>query len=606
MDPGDHGGTRAVEAEAILAGPILRRVDASEVTVWIATSSDPGSDAALRVLGGEGGAASGASLPVQTVRVGSRLFVSLLRWRPDSPLTPGSVHEYDLTVFGGKDLSRLGLLGPSGVGLAADVRPSFAVPADGQAVLHASCRKLHGRGEDAVSRLVALLRAEAGLPTRPAALFLTGDQIYADDVARDVLSRIIELSRRLGCVEALPDLPATPGPGRRSILEGGARFTSGKSDNHLLTLGEFAAMYLLAWSPVPWGPGCRGERAANVRSAVAFRRVLANVPTYMTFDDHEVTDDWYLDENWRNAVLATGLGRRVVENGLAAFWLFQAWGNDPERFGELLPRMKKLVAERCATGGDGSFLVDMQWHFLAPSKPHAVVVDTRTTRENVREHMELVGEAGFRALKRILRETREAGEHPLLVVSAAPVFGYPVIEFLQTRFAPLAGSVVLDFERWFERAFSRLLRLFRDAGVPEIVILSGDVHYGLNVRAEVLDRESHATELAIYQLVSSGLKNESAQLDKWYAILLRAAQNVWSALARNKVRGLRVKRAGEFSFGWRVEKLDEGRSPLRPWRRLMPNNNVGRVVIEDDAVVHELHSPAQKATAVVRMPRRVV
>ena len=31
-------------------------------------------------------------------------------------------------------------------------------------------------------------------------------------------------------------------------------------------------------------------------------RVLANIPTYMTFDDHEITDDWNISKKWINRV----------------------------------------------------------------------------------------------------------------------------------------------------------------------------------------------------------------------------------------------------------------------------------------------------------------
>ncbi|MBK8816025.1 MAG: hypothetical protein IPN42_11260 [Methylococcaceae bacterium] len=59
------------------------------------------------------------------------------------------------------------------------------------------------------------------------------------------------------------------------------------------------------------------------------RRALANVPTYMVFDDHEITDDWNLCPLWRDRVLTTPLGRAVIRNGMLAFALFQGWGNDP-------------------------------------------------------------------------------------------------------------------------------------------------------------------------------------------------------------------------------------------------------------------------------------
>jgi len=59
------------------------------------------------------------------------------------------------------------------------------------------------------------------------------------------------------------------------------------------------------------------------------RRALANVPTYMIFDDHDVTDDWNLTARWRDRVRASPAGRRIVANALAAYWAFQGWGNDP-------------------------------------------------------------------------------------------------------------------------------------------------------------------------------------------------------------------------------------------------------------------------------------
>ena len=64
----------------------------------------------------------------------------------------------------------------------------------------------------------------------------------------------------------------------------------------------------------------------------AVRRVLANHPTYMIFDDHDVTDDWNLTSAWREGVHQNPTGRRFVANALAAFWAFQGWGNDPDLY----------------------------------------------------------------------------------------------------------------------------------------------------------------------------------------------------------------------------------------------------------------------------------
>ena len=62
------------------------------------------------------------------------------------------------------------------------------------------------------------------------------------------------------------------------------------------------------------------------------RRTLANVPTYMMLDDHDVTDDWNLNPIWVDRVNATSLGRTIIRNGLASYAVFQDWGNDPVRY----------------------------------------------------------------------------------------------------------------------------------------------------------------------------------------------------------------------------------------------------------------------------------
>ena len=62
------------------------------------------------------------------------------------------------------------------------------------------------------------------------------------------------------------------------------------------------------------------------------RRALANVPTYMVFDDHDVTDDWNIVRAWRDQVHTTPLGRRIITDALVAYAVFQDWGNDPLKY----------------------------------------------------------------------------------------------------------------------------------------------------------------------------------------------------------------------------------------------------------------------------------
>ena len=60
--------------------------------------------------------------------------------------------------------------------------------------------------------------------------------------------------------------------------------------------------------------------------------MLANIPSYMIFDDHEVTDDWNMTRDTCKALYGHPLGLRVVQNALVAYALCQHWGNVPEQF----------------------------------------------------------------------------------------------------------------------------------------------------------------------------------------------------------------------------------------------------------------------------------
>ena len=154
----------------------------------------------------------------------------------------------------------------------------------------------------------------------------------------------------------------------RIKLTAGADGGEAAAKSHLVRLSEFYAMYLFAWSDVLWPKASQdglwlafpeyqtlyppgqavppgGQQAASyateverlglfTRTLPKVRRALANVPTYMVFDDHEVTDDWNLNREWCARVYDEGnaLGRRLVQNALTACAIFQAWGSAPERF----------------------------------------------------------------------------------------------------------------------------------------------------------------------------------------------------------------------------------------------------------------------------------
>ncbi len=140
---------------------------------------------------------------------------------------------------------------------------------------HGSCRKPHHDSEDAFMGLDREIEATVdNMAERPGFLMLTGDQIYADDVAGPMLQAIHQVIKLLGLygecfddavVADADELYARPECyyGRKEILpktkvgdrwfrRGGAKhiFSSAFAYNHLISFAEWMGMYLLVWSPV--------------------------------------------------------------------------------------------------------------------------------------------------------------------------------------------------------------------------------------------------------------------------------------------------------------------------------------------------------------------
>lgn len=384
----------------ILAGPLLRHTTNDSVTVWVAIKdsyqpdgittavdtvtlkvypADHQEERELIMQGSKQVVKLGKHLSVVAITAHAKLPGGIPTAEPtNSYLQPGQIYEYDLEFDGGKRLRDAGIVSKQGG--AAEIAyhpyklPTFCLPpADLKdlRLIHASCRKPHAPGFDALAALDGMIESTADKASlRPHQLFLTGDQIYADDVADPLLIEMIKAAKLLmGWQEELPkkneikDFEKHLAPGkRRKIVDGAALSVSAGglrgrkyAKSHSLTAGEFYAMYLLVWSNVLWplGPpryeivytdNGDSPRVKNIRikykkewkeidrfhlGLAAVRRALANVPSYMILDDHECTDDFFRDENWCNKVFNNDLGRRVVQNGLLAYALFQDWGNRP-------------------------------------------------------------------------------------------------------------------------------------------------------------------------------------------------------------------------------------------------------------------------------------
>lgn len=372
--------TRLSTCPLILAGPMLRKVTDSSVTVWLALKEK--AEVALDVYSTDLQVArSLLSGKRKTVRVGQHLhIVAVTAERGDKPpLTPGTVYYYDLSFTTESDtldlLTAVGASEKAAYAYGSRRLPGFSLPPDDLEevrLAHGSCRKPNAEGPDALARLDDIIEAAEASPTeRPHQLLLTGDQIYADEVADVLLLMLTDAASALMVdVEPLPGGPGgseslaemLPPSTRTETILGDAKFTTVDHRSHLMSFGEYMAMYLFVWSDVLWpssipdhtdlvialqGRAKDLDKLAKLtldimeqrNNVVRFhstikkvRRALANVPTAMIFDDHEITDDWNMTRDFCNKVYGSDRGFRIIQNGLAAYALCQHWGNTPEQF----------------------------------------------------------------------------------------------------------------------------------------------------------------------------------------------------------------------------------------------------------------------------------
>lgn len=585
----------------LLAGPILRRVERKQVYIWLAMSYPYDIQGEIfKILPRSHGNFSYEEKSVQTettmLALGKNLYGYLINIVPKDGLFPEEVllgYNLHFTNSEGKlNLNSFDFLltgHPYSIVYGNLRYPTFFIPKENKEILFGSCRKLHGKGEDALTCGDEKLKETFfDLNKRPSALFMLGDQIYADDVADPVAPFIQQLSYKLiGTEEDLSSLDERVGSkhfrkalkqvrGRQYIMEKFCHFTSGNAHNHLMTFGEFAAMYLLSYSPELWAlggnasfkdfaqendyysifPQMRGyeneftdEWMGNrsrydeqmqdlhtfVESLPQIRRLLANIPTYMMFDDHEITDDYHLSHKWKENVESSPLGRHVIANGLAANWFFQSWGNAPEQYNdEFLKNIQNYMQSFDVQSEEYKYWLEQmltiqKWSFVAPTNPKALFLDTRTMRSYhfdartlkgkvIREMFsgpQLIREGGWGILSQQLEENGWESGSPLILISPSPFYGIRLIEsflhqvVMPLKFLKLPVQSKFDLEEWqFNgKAVHEFHRHIREWNPSSCIILSGDAHMASSVHSTVTLQGEH--ERNIQQFTSSPMKNDS-------------------------------------------------------------------------------------------------
>jgi len=543
---------------AILAGPILRKLTPQQGVIWLATSAPFTVRFVLR-----DGHEVLLNQPLDdtcctTVQVGERAYISLIDLTFSTPLPQGRTLHYDLRLDTDSGEQGLADLMPWLV-YEGEGSPSLVCKMQLNSVLHGSCRKPHYASDDALVRADTVLmdteRRDA--QQRPALLMMSGDQIYADDVAGPMLGAIHQVVERLGLwPEQLEGAQVSDSAGlyasdkcyyhRAELLPAdrasaamvdrmfaGARkpiFTSDSADNHLITLAEVLAMYLLVWSPQLWAdlslelskdqvPDGQLDSYIEEQNAIRHfveglpqvQRLLAHLPTYMIFDDHDVTDDWNLTRGWEETAYGHPFSKRIIGNTLIGYWLCQGWGNAPERFDDAF-MAQTLGFFKQPDDSNQKALIDHllgfeQWHYSLDTQPKMVVLDTRTRRW--RSESSAGKPSGLMDWEALTELQQELINQPaVIIVSPAPIYGVKLIEIVQKIFTWFGKALTVDAENWMAHPGSAnvILNIFQHARTPQnFVVLSGDVHYSFAYDIRIRSRKSSPS---IWQITCSGLKNE--------------------------------------------------------------------------------------------------
>jgi hypothetical protein len=585
---------RFAELPLILAGPMVRRTEPTSVTVWLALKEPRLVTLRVYTSDEEGKLHPQIEGTRQTIRLGDHIhLVAVTASAPDEQtrLAWGRHYYYDLFFQSIDDASGLPVahLATPGIllarpGEADDLHrlvypgqplPGFVLPPAeiGQIrIVHGSCRKAHGSGKEMLSMLDVLIEKaiQEGAP-RPQQVYLTGDQIYADDVAAPLLFTLIDAGNFLFAGNDEEILPLVNAParkfapgGRRDVVRNRAAFTTSMPQNHLLALSEYVAMYLLAWSDVLWPPEqpnaeaiwqtypevlpgsseaikVKAQYEEQCRRLDEFqstlpqvRRALANIATYMICDDHEITDDWFLDGTWCQQVLENVLGRHILRNALIAYALFQAWGNTPQQFVEgsngamllealdtwrgrtTVPHLKlcdELLGLPVLFKGSGELQCSprvLRWYYSLPGPGYTMIVlDTRTQRF-YRSPDEFPGLLSSRAMRLQVMDALREQVEVTIIISATPVMGIDFIESIQfwSRWR-VRDNYSYDREAWALEwsTFQHFLRMI--SGLKRVVFLSGDVHYAFGACLEYWDYHTKATARLV-NYISSSLRNEGA------------------------------------------------------------------------------------------------
>ncbi|WP_456448734.1 hypothetical protein [Thiolapillus sp.] len=547
----------------IIAGPIVRHSTRKEINVWLIVDAPFKTISLLAYSDPNGSSRLSTTLSDRRVKLGAACIAVLVSAKLRISKTCERIY-YDV-VIDGQGFKDTGM--NKGICFPGESLPSILVPHKHQHLLQASCRKPHDtEGIDQLGYAATLLQKKLDTSDRPSQLFLTGDQIYADDVSPILLYSFRELRRKLGIQEekAAKEVTKHFNPeavkldNRKKYLSSNSGFTSGERTSHLITFSDYLCMYLFSFTGVLPDRGFadyetlqphlkysnRGDLGDEIKiykygrpnydrdkkalesftSTVRrdVRRVFANIVVYMIFDDHEVTDDWNLTEANQTNLRTSPIGKQVQINALSTYLLCQHWGNQPHRVkSPLLNQIQKMALNPTKANRQPlETLFDKYWGYVLEQKPPVVVLDTRTQRVFAGDELALMSPDRLLKVGEQVKTLKRT--FSLVVISPTPVYGFTEAEVIQLRLGKKFKTFV-DREPWVASEFAlRTLQavLSRTPGVKDIILFSGDVHYAFS-RRQVLENSG----ITMWQLCSSAACNSPVGGNKGLELLKKVVNS---------------------------------------------------------------------------------
>ena len=477
----------------VRVGPLVRATNATSVVIW-AELSYPCTVLLLAYPSDAINTAQSQQIRVHTVTLGGRHYIA-----PQlQGLHPATWYSYELALATQveqeehkerTDEARVFCFRTMDADEKSTLQeqPSSSVMHKQLRVAYGSCRKFVAPQVDALSAFGRWLREHEVQKEAiwPHLLLLIGDQIYADQPSEEIKQQYPQLAD-------------------------GAK-----------TFEDFALLYEYVWT-----------QDNDVR------QVLACIPTYMIFDDHEISNNWNATPQWCATMLATGQ-EQVLVDGLIAYWVYQGWGNLSQRDDTLYPLLH-LMHEGEQSGEDilEALRVHIRrevcgeragrWHYEISTVPPIFVLNARSERTSIftQQQDDIYGPTRILSQAQMQEVAMWMQKHdtcPSLLVSSVPILLPPLIglaeymmglrlwaqpiRWLGIRIAQIQQRVArrTSFDHWplFSDTWRELVQLLTKR-THDIIVLSGDVHFSYAIEAQ---RSFSKAKARLLQLVSTPLQN---------------------------------------------------------------------------------------------------